>query len=206
MSERLNNFEEVDPDSQFFDSLFPNSNSSNSCNYYTLDELNNSIINSSLNLSLINCNIRSFSANGTAFEAILHSISNRPKFIVFTETWNSPDSFNLCNFEGYNAIHTFRNGARGGGVSIFCENSFNIEKLESLSMCTETIESCAGRIYINGEYLVIIGIYRPHSDSIDNFTVVLESLLNNDLLSPANKTSMVLLAGDMNVNLTDVDS
>ena len=84
--------------------------------------------------------------------------------------------------------------------------TYNIEKLEYLSICAETIESCAGRVYINGEYLVILGVYRPHSDSIDNLSVRLESILNNELLSPVSKASMFFLAGEVNVILTDVDS
>ena len=124
---------------------------------------------------------------------------------------NSSDPFNLCNFEGFNTFNTsnfkyfntLRNGVWGGGVSIFCENSYNIEKLESLSVCVKTIESCAGRFFINMEFHVIVGTYRPYLVSTDNYTVILESLLNNDILS---NVSLVLLSDDMNANLTDVAS
>ena len=52
-------------------------------------------------------------------------------------------------------------------------------------MCTETIESCDGRSFINIEYLVILGIYFSLSEYINNVTVILGSLLNNDILTYA---------------------
>ena len=87
-------------------------------------------------------------------------------------------------------------------MSVFYDSKFNGEKLDELSICSITIETCVCRVYFDGGYFVILGVYRPHSDSVLNFTLALESILNNPILKNA---SMVLLAGDMNVNISDTE-
>ena len=203
MNEHLSNFSHIDPDDQVFNGLFPGIGENSMCNYYSLEKFNLITIDPLFNLSLFNFNIRSFAANGTTFEALLHSFSIRPKFIVLTETWNSPTTYELCHLESFTAIHTYRDNMRGGGVSIFCDDGFRLEKMEDLSLCNATIETCVGRVFFGDEYLVICGVYRPHTDSIENFTSVLEGLLNTDIVRRA---SFVLLTGDMNINLANIES
>ena len=56
-------------------------------------------------------------------------------------------------------------------------------------------------IVIDAEVSFVIGIYRPHSDSIPNFDRELAGILSNPLLK--NKTCMVM--GDLNINLLKND-
>ena len=62
-------------------------------------------------------------------------------------------------------------------------------------MCIITIETCVCRVNVEGEYLVILGVYRPHTDSIQNLISILESILNNPILRDA---SMDIVSFDMN--------
>ena len=68
-----------------------------------------------------------------------------------------------------------------------------------------TIETCVARVFridnIRSEHF-IVGVYRPHTDSIDNFVHALQEILSNHILH--NKT--VILAGDMNINLLDLNN
>ena len=50
-------------------------------------------------------------------------------------------------------------------------------------------------------YSTIITVYRPHTDSINNCTLQLESVFKSSYHKNA---KLVLLAGDMNVNLLDM--
>ena len=95
----------------------------------------------------------------------------------------------------------YRKVSRGDGVSIFCLNEFHCEKLLSLILCNETIESCAFRIYFSKYYIIILAIYRLHTDIINNFTDILSEFLQNTLIT---NTYMVILAGNMNINLNDL--
>ena len=104
-------------------------------------------------------------------------------------------------------------------MSVFCNNSLISEKINELSICNATIETCSNRVTVNREQFVIIDIYiyisdiyihiymyiyiyRPHTDSIENLTIYLQSLLN---IYSIQNTKLVLLANDMNIDLLDTE-
>lgn len=229
-----NNWVNTDPNDDLFNNLYPNFDETCSSRYYTTENLHNSrgndstmdiLINNVLrnfptenlsssnsndfNSTLINYNIHSFNCNGPAFLAWLDCLPFTPNFLVLTESWNTADTVQLCYIPGYDAIHTHRDsvntsrGGVGGGVSIFCTESLVPHKIEHLSFCTDTIESCVCRIDYDGDYLIILGIYRPHTDTVLNFLSVLECILSDDILINA---SVVLVAGDININIYDLTS
>ena len=137
----------------------------NQCQYYSLDQLNKGCV-LTYNLTVLNYNIRSFHRNSTQFEALINSLNYPKIFITLTETWNNVDNLNLCNIEGFVGFHSYRFNSRGGGVSIFCSNFFNSEKIEDFSFCSETIETCVTKTVINGNSLIIFAIYRPPNSDI----------------------------------------
>ena len=197
-----NNFQNIDPDAHIFNALFPGFDSDNICNYYSVQQFNDLSINIS-NLSLFNCNVRSFHANGPFFESFLSSLKNLPKLVVLTETWNKAETQHTCMLEGFNGFHTVRSSdRRGGGVSVFCEINWSCEKIDNLSVCTDTIETCVCKVTVSGKSIIIFAIYRPHSDSVDNFSFCLERMLQDPIIKNSN---MVLLAGDFNLNLADLN-
>jgi len=104
-----------------------------------------------------------------------------------------------ANFNDYKAYHVVRQDKRGGGVSVYVSNRYNSRALGSLCRCTTTIEVCA--VHITDDF-ILLGIYRPHSDTIENFVIELVNILND--LSLRNKNIVIL--GDFNINLFDSDS
>ena len=171
------------------------------CSYFTLADI--AYLDFSMcQYSLINFNIRSYNANFTAYEALLESIPNEFDFQILTETWNSEDSLSLCLMDGYSGHHTFRAGSRGGGVSVFCRNKFSIDKLISLSVCTPVVETCVVQVKLGTNNLVILGVYRPPSGNVLDFL----SDLNDILLSPLLKNKSIIVAGDCNIDLLDINS
>ena len=82
-------------------------------------------------------------------------------------------------------------------MSVFCSNSFISNDIYELSICNATIEIYAIRVTVNKEHIVIIGIFRLHTDSIENFTIYLQSFLN---IYSIQNAKFGLLAGDMNIN------
>jgi hypothetical protein len=185
----------VDPDDNFFDGIFASLGQSRQSDYYCIDKFNNKFSSSSC-LTIFNLNIRSYNANIDKFIAVMESLSQQPEIIIITETWLSDDA-GPSIMEGYQAFHTVRSNGKGGGVSVFCKRDLPVDKIEYLCNCSPTIESCVVKIRLNAEILYIIAIYRPHSDTIENFTSQLDSMLQNSLFS-GNK---VFLAGDLNIDL-----
>ena len=193
---------DIDPDENLLDQ-FSSSDLINSCSYYTVDGYQ-LLLNEGLshNFSLLNFNIRSFHANFNHFESLLTSLSFKYSFINLTETWNTDNLLNLCYMDGYVGHHTYRTSSRGGGVSIFCDDVFKSTKIDSLCWVNATIESCVVRVEVGCDTIFIVGIYRPHTDSVENFVSMVEGILSSDLL----RNHLVLLTGDINVDLTDLNS
>ena len=180
------------------------------CKYYTIDEFNLHFNNDAKGYLLLNQNMQSFNAKQPLLEAFLESISIPFHTIVLTETWNQSMYLNLCQIDNFSAVHTYRDipnrrnrGGPGGGVSIFSNSSiYEINKIDMLSVCNTTIETCVARIHRKGNTSIhhfIVAVYRPFTDTHENFTRALQEILSNPILQ--NKT--VILAGDMNINLLD---
>ena len=77
----------------------------------------------------------------------------------------------------------------------------NTNKIDELCICDQTIEICSLRIDMQyNKYIVILGIYKPHSDTLYNFTEKLNNILHHPAVLEA---SLVLVAGDLNINICD---
>ena len=194
---RLNN---IDPDINLNLNI-------DACRYYTIDQFNLDFSSDTGKYFLLNQNIQSFSAKQAVFEAFLASLNVPLHTLVLSETWNEPKNLQLCKIENFRGIHTHRtirrsqHGGIGGGVSIFANSSiYNIKKINQLSICNESIETCVARIsrkdHPEKEH-IIIGIYRPRHDDDPNFLLALEGVISSQLLH--NKT--LIIAGDINIDL-----
>ena len=152
----------------------------------------------------MNFNIRSFHANGDEFGAVLNCFKIKPQVLILTETWNTSDTISLCRFDGLEGVHTFRTDRRGGGVSVFSNENFRLVKLDEISVCTDSIESCVCDIYTDSmAFLTILGLYRPPSSSISDFLSELEIILRSALLK---RNQKVIIAGEFNINILETDN
>ena len=204
LNNRLNidSLDEIDPDKNLLNEIHENIDISHQSKLQTIDEYNDStIFPPNLSLSIINHNIRSLNCNGDNFIGLLNTILHKPDVIVLTETWLSDDNKSLYNIDRYTSYHTTRN-TRGGGVSIYCSNTIKSSIIPSLILCNKSIESCGIDITYNNERFIIFGIYRPHSDTIENFTNKLNDMLNMTSIKKHN----VIVAGDININLLRQDN
>ena len=131
---------------------------------------------------------------------MLHTFHKLPDVIVLTETRfneNSQHSF----LDGYESFHTFRRHRGGGGVSVYVGESIQATKLRHLSLCTETIESCVVMLRDVVD-VVIFGIYRLHTDTIENFNSKLQDMLQDVAVSK----KQIILTGDINIDLLSRDN
>ena len=150
-----------------------------------------------------------YHAKKSALDSFLDYINISFHCIILTETWNSPINIDLCFFERYSGVHTFRaplvpsRGGPGGGVSVFVlSNLYRIRKINELSICDEKIETCVAQVIpknsTDSSCHFIVAIYRPHTDTVDNFVDALHQILIHPILH----NQIVILAGDMNINIT----
>ena len=202
MSNDIDPLASIDPDNNLEISV-------DACRYFTIEEYNITIGDDEGKYRLLNQNIQCYSAKNNIFEAFLASINAPFHSIVLTETWLEHNFLETCKIDGFEPVHTHRirdvarnpQGVLGGGVSIFVNSSiYGINKIDELSCCNDTIEICAAKVFrldkTNVEHY-IIGLYRPHTDTEDNFIRELYDRLSNVMLY--NKT--IIIAGDMNIDL-----
>ena len=190
----------VDPDNNYLNNFYESNDRLSQSNYYTVEQMKIYVANNYYNkLILLNCNIRSFNANSENLLCTLKSINFLPPILIMSETWLTTGNVSLSNIDGYTSYHTIREGGRGGGVSVFVRDDILSEQILPLSLCTSTIECLTVKITIAGVTTNIVAIYRPHSDTIENFSNALNVLLQNRTFS-CNKT---IIAGDFNINLLD---
>ena len=138
-------------------------------------------------------NIRSFNRNFDDFSSSFNDFL--PDVMVFSETWF--DEANVQYIQNYNSFHTIRTANRSGGVSILVKNSISCQKVAQLCFANQSIEISTVKIHLGSSSIFVLGIYRPHSDSIENFTVSLSEILDNRIF----RNSTCVIIGDMDINL-----
>ena len=72
-----------------------------------------------------------------------------------------------------------------------------------MSICNQLIETCTVKVDLDEGYMIIIGIYRPHSGTILDFTEQLDGMCD---LAFVQNSKIVLLAEDFNINISDNSS
>ena len=196
-------FENIDPDLNALIS------GNDTCEYFTLNEYINSCFQNSriknFKFNLINYNIRSYNANHSTFEAILETLPELPKFICLTETWNKVNCLDLCKLSGFLGYHVYRPGLRrGGGVSVFCVEEIESIQIETHSVVYNHFESCVTKVTLDGpKYMLIFAIYRPPTESVEEFIETLNTYFNDPIFQGA---ETVIVCGDININLLDCES
>ena len=130
-------------------------------------------------MTILNCNISSISDNGDTFVTLLQSLCTLPEILVVTETWLKPEDVSNFLEENYDEYHTARSHAMSGRVSVFVGKETHVHKIDRLSVCDQTIESCVLLIRFQNREIVIYSIYRPHSDSIEGFADIMQETLHD---------------------------
>jgi len=153
-------------------------------------------LNDCRKFSIFHVNIRSFNRNSDELLIFLSQLPIKPSVIVLSETWFS--SFNVAELVGYRAVHVFRDGRRGGGISAYVKVAISSVPVHQLCYVSDTVEMCSVNINIDGSKIKIIGMYRPPDGSVRTFTDELSGVISS--LDPREK---VFLVGDLNIDLID---
>ena len=188
---------ELDPDQNYFEnSINVNHVFTTYSSFDDFLNLNPVALTDNNFITIFSQNIRSLNRNLDSFLSMFPEES-MPDVFIFSETWH--DGNTPVNIPGYVGHHTVRQG-RSGGVSVFVKSQLNSSTIEQLSYANETIEICTVKVSSLNRQIYVCGIYRPHSDSIENFGSSLENILNNNQLT----NSTCIFAGDFNINLLSI--
>ena len=149
--------------------------------------------------SIFNINIRSIKNKFPELQSLIKTLSVHFTFIVVTETMLTRNiDFNF-EIEGYNSSAIYRTSS-GGGIKVYWLNNFYVKIIDDLSGLFPTHEALFLQTKISDLATVIIGaIYRPPSLSIDAF----KDYIDTQVMSK--KFKKVILVGDFNINVLDVN-
>ena len=148
-------------------------------------------------LSVVNFNIRSFKKNSDEFIAFLAACNHSFDVIVLTETWAKNETHSLNHLQGYSSVHNYRDGKKGGGVSIYVRESFRCEPINGLNISNENIECVGIKVYHSAsDSTSLLGVYRPPRGNKRIFIDELDNLIGHNELS-----QKTVITGDFNICL-----
>ena len=195
-----------DPDLQYFNDQ--TSINAINCDYYLEESFidkASKLCNSDNGFSLIHLNIRSVPKNLSHFSNYCHGLPHTFSVIGLTETWLNERTRDLYGIDGYQHFSLVRDRKRGGGVSLFVQNDFNVTTRTDLGIMNENIEALFIEIQADVTQLMkncIIGnVYRPPAQDINEFYNSLAEIL----LKIKNENKTIYIMGDFNLNILDSD-
>jgi hypothetical protein len=169
--------------------------------YVNIDDFNQMCEKYSNGFLCINHNCRKLLPKLDMFINTLSEFKVKPAILSFTETWLTTDDANLANLPGYNLYSVERQNRVGGGVCAFVSNEFTVFDVQS--GLHDTFENIDIFIKLSDDrILVICVVYRPPDSKIADFLIE----FNNYLMTHTGSTHPLLICGDFNINLLNVDS
>ena len=162
-------------------------------NYYSVEEFQTLMNTSDKMFNIINYNIRSFYQNSDSFLSLF--CNNLPQVFILTESWFSPEY--TADIPNFKAFHVTRQNRRSGGVSVFVHESLESKSYPQFSYVGDNIEICTVEVKLPTDSIYLLSIYRPHSGTIEAFTVELENILSNLMF----QNKRCYIAGDLNLDI-----
>ena len=180
------------------------SNNSNFCNYYTIDDFVTKKFNNTNYFSIFHLNTHSLQFHKQDLDILLDSLKCQFDIITISETklHKGIAPTHDINISNYNIEHT-PTEANKGGTLIYISDRHDYKPRKDLEIYEpKQIESTFIEILRPKSKNIIIGcVYRHHNISQNKFNLILTPLINK--ISKENK--ICYLAGDFNMNLLHLD-
>ena len=153
------------------------------CDYYFEDHFRQKHgITDSSQLSIFHLNIKSISKHYDELDTYLNSLEYKFAFIGLTETWLDEGKQSFFDLENYTSMNKFREGRKGGGVSLQILQNIPYIKINELAHFDSEMESIfieIDKCVYNTNSNIIIGvIYRMPNACVDVCTDRLTDIMN----------------------------
>ena len=195
-------FTEMDPDIQFYSSTPYALNTR--CDYFVKDTFLTNISGKNQyknKLSLFHINVKSLPKHHDELELYINSLKFKFSVIALTENWLDESKQDLFDRQGFNCLHKFRKGKRGGGVSLYIENGIDFINRPDLEFFDNEMESLfietEGGSFNLSSNIIIAVVYRMPNTSLDIFNDRIGNIMN--IITRENKLCHFL--GDLNIDL-----
>ena len=200
------NLHNSDPDLQYFnDQSYINAIN---CDYYLEDgfaQKSSKLCVNDKGFSLMHLNIRSVPKNLSQFYNYSQGLKFTFSVVGLSETWLNESTRDLYNIDGYQHFSLVREKKRGGGVSLFVQNDYNVIARTDLDVMSDEIEALFIELHKDETKLTknsIIGIvYRPPAQDVNDFNDKLTEIL----FKVKNENKILYIMGDYNLNILDSD-
>lgn len=159
------------------------------------------------NPCLVHLNARSLRRNHDNISSFLTSLSVPFSFICITETWLCQADTNMFGFPSYQSEYCHRSNDCHGGSAIFISDKIPYTRRRDISIPIAQCESVwieldHSFLSVDSKKFVLGCIYRSPSSCSSEFMIHLDRIFN--ILAAENKH--VLIVGDININLLDIDN
>ena len=115
---------------------------------------------------IMHINCRSLVANFDAVhDLIIVDLKSLFDVTVLTETWLQNYYASLYNFPGYKMFHSLRDNARGSRIYMYVKNVYNFQNFNFFFPLKTTFEHAQISVTLNGNVIIVSGIYRPPNTS-----------------------------------------
>ena len=193
--------DDIDPDINHFNALYPDLNSDVQCSYFDYESFVRSIRKTPKDLGVFHWNIRSLPNKLDELSEMLALLTVSFEILCITETWLSPtENLNMININGYTPFHSIREN-RGGGVSIFVLSTISTKRLDNFCCCFPHIELVVVECRMGRMKFLVANIYRPPQGDVGLFLEQIEGFLSN-----LPDYDEVLITGDFSIDLLDFEN
>ena len=196
------NLDDIDPDLNHFNVLYPDLVTRQGSEYYTYEKFKELASPLTTKFTLIHYNIRSLIPKIDEIGAELCHLELEFDVLAFTECWLDENTCNSVNFDNYVHIHSLRKNKRGGGISVFVRDKFTTKLLTNFNLCCEFVETLFVEISFGGASFLLCVIYRPPQGDNYLFNQKFDEIFSSLRVSKYNN---IIVCGDFNYNLLQLD-
>ena len=195
-------FTEMDPDIQFYSNTHYALNTR--CDYFIEDTFLTNIAGKNQyknKLSLFHINVKSLPKHHDELELYINSLKFKFSVIALTDSWLDESKQDLFDLQGYNCLHKFRKGKRGGGVYFYIENGIDFINRPDLEYFDSEMESLfietEGGSFNFSSNIIIAVVNRMPNTSLD----ICNDRIGNIKNMITRENTLCYFLGDLNIDL-----